>query len=157
MLACSCPCQCLPELCHAVLSQRKTVGLVGAMTSCFLSFCLFSCQIDHVRAERDVLAEVHNPYVVKLYYSFQVSAFFDTTCCSAPNWLNINSFKQDFSDGLCKFTGKWLCSRSFLYGYDLHAKQLCASHTTFQVTAHTTFQVTVVLPEHMLLFLADRH
>ena len=30
------------------------------------------CQIDHVRAERDVLAEVHNPYVVKLYYSFQV-------------------------------------------------------------------------------------
>ena len=29
-------------------------------------------QIDHVRAERDVLAEVHNPYVVKLYYSFQV-------------------------------------------------------------------------------------
>ena len=32
-------------------------------------------QIDHVRAERDVLAEVHNPYVVKLYYSFQASAF----------------------------------------------------------------------------------
>jgi len=30
-------------------------------------------QIDHVRAERDVLAEVHNPYVVKLYYSFQVT------------------------------------------------------------------------------------
>ena len=25
-----------------------------------------------MRAERDVLAEVHNPYVVKLYYSFQV-------------------------------------------------------------------------------------
>lgn len=37
----------------------------------FLSQCC-GCQIDHVRAERDVLAEVHNPYVVKLYYSFQV-------------------------------------------------------------------------------------
>jgi len=34
---------------------------------------LLGIQIDHVRAERDVLAEVHNPYVVKLYYSFQVT------------------------------------------------------------------------------------
>ena len=32
---------------------------------------MLALQIDHVRAERDVLAEVHNPYVVKLYYSFQ--------------------------------------------------------------------------------------
>ena len=29
-------------------------------------------QVDHVRAERNVLAEVHNPYIVKLLYSFQV-------------------------------------------------------------------------------------
>ena len=29
-------------------------------------------QVDHVKAERNVLAEVHNPYVVKLFYSFQV-------------------------------------------------------------------------------------
>ncbi len=28
-------------------------------------------QVDHVRAERNVLAEVHNPYIVKLLYSFQ--------------------------------------------------------------------------------------
>lgn len=27
--------------------------------------------MEHVRAERNVLAEVRNPYVVKLYYSFQ--------------------------------------------------------------------------------------
>lgn len=38
-------------------------------------------QIDHVRAERDVLAEVHNPYVVKLYYSFQVG--FNPSAASA--------------------------------------------------------------------------
>ena len=30
-------------------------------------------QVEHVKAERNVLAEVHNPYVVKLFYSFQVS------------------------------------------------------------------------------------
>lgn len=29
-------------------------------------------QVEHVKAERNVLAEVHNPYVVKLFYSFQV-------------------------------------------------------------------------------------
>lgn len=45
------------------------------------------CQIDHVRAERDVLAEVHNPYVVKLYYSFQVRQLhlFDRCCLQIPN------------------------------------------------------------------------
>ncbi len=44
-----------------------------------VNLTLFPCtQIDHVRAERDVLAEVHNPYVVKLYYSFQVRPAFHT-------------------------------------------------------------------------------
>eukprot|EP00983_Pelagomonas_calceolata_P096060 1158085-Pelagomonas_calceolata.AAC.14 len=28
-------------------------------------------KVEHVKAERNVLAEVHSPYVVKLYYSFQ--------------------------------------------------------------------------------------
>jgi hypothetical protein len=28
-------------------------------------------QVDHVKAERNVLAEVHNPHVVRLFYSFQ--------------------------------------------------------------------------------------
>lgn len=31
-------------------------------------------QIEHVRAERNLLSEVNSPCVVKLYYSFQVSA-----------------------------------------------------------------------------------
>jgi serine/threonine protein kinase len=29
-------------------------------------------QQEHVKAERNVLAEEHSPYIVKLYYSFQV-------------------------------------------------------------------------------------
>lgn len=36
-------------------------------------------QVDHVKAERNVLAEVHNPYVVKLFYSFQVG------CCGTAS------------------------------------------------------------------------
>ena len=51
---------------------QQIVLLLFAGMACFLSSHLAPCQIDHVRAERDVLAEVHNPYVVKLYYSFQV-------------------------------------------------------------------------------------
>lgn len=31
-------------------------------------------QVAHVKAERDILAEADNEWVVKLYYSFQVSA-----------------------------------------------------------------------------------
>lgn len=28
-------------------------------------------QVDHIRAERDILTESHNPWIVKLFYSFQ--------------------------------------------------------------------------------------
>jgi len=31
-------------------------------------------QVDHVKAERNLLAEVNNPSIVKLFYSFQVHA-----------------------------------------------------------------------------------
>ena len=31
--------------------------------------------MEHVKAERNVLAEVHSPYVVKLFYSFQDEDF----------------------------------------------------------------------------------
>ena len=42
------------------------------LCSCLSTNCHAHLQIDHVRAERNVLAEVHNPYVVRLFYSFQV-------------------------------------------------------------------------------------
>ena len=37
-------------------------------------------QVAHVKAERDILAEADNEWVVKLYYSFQVSR---TSKCNA--------------------------------------------------------------------------
>lgn len=53
------------------LCRQKTNGKVFAMKKLKKAEMVRRGQIDHVRAERDVLAEVHNPYVVKLYYSFQ--------------------------------------------------------------------------------------
>jgi len=35
-------------------------------------------QVAHVKAERDILAEADNEWVVKLYYSFQVGGYFFT-------------------------------------------------------------------------------
>jgi serine/threonine kinase 38 len=33
------------------------------------------CQVEHVKAERNLLAEVDSAYIVKLYYSFQDEEF----------------------------------------------------------------------------------
>lgn len=38
-------------------------------------FAARTTQVEHVKAERNVLAEVHSPYVVKLFYSFQDEDF----------------------------------------------------------------------------------
>ncbi len=40
-------------------------------------------QIDHVKAERDVLAGIHNPFIVRLYYSFQVGHSLEYAALSA--------------------------------------------------------------------------
>lgn len=42
-------------------------------------------QVEHVKAERNVLAEVQNPYIVKLYYSFQVGRGCLASMTSSPH------------------------------------------------------------------------
>ena len=37
--------------------------------------CLYTFQVEHVKAERNLLAEVDSAYIVKLYYSFQDDEF----------------------------------------------------------------------------------
>jgi serine/threonine protein kinase len=39
----------------------------------FVHIC--HCQVEHVKAERNLLAEVDSAYIVKLYYSFQDEEF----------------------------------------------------------------------------------
>lgn len=52
--------------------RERSTGKVYAMKKLKKSEMVRRGQIDHVKAERNVLAEVHNPYIVKLLYSFQV-------------------------------------------------------------------------------------
>ena len=53
--------------------ERKT-GMVMALKKLRKAEMVRRGQVDHVKAERNVLAEVHHPYIVRLYYSFQVGA-----------------------------------------------------------------------------------
>ncbi|KAG2449010.1 hypothetical protein HYH02_005764 [Chlamydomonas schloesseri] len=51
--------------------REKTTGKIMAMKKLKKVEMLKRGQVEHVKAERNVLAEVQNPYIVKLYYSFQ--------------------------------------------------------------------------------------
>eukprot|EP00201_Polytomella_parva_P023273 CAMPEP_0175045356 /NCGR_PEP_ID=MMETSP0052_2-20121109/4366_1 /TAXON_ID=51329 ORGANISM="Polytomella parva, Strain SAG 63-3" /NCGR_SAMPLE_ID=MMETSP0052_2 /ASSEMBLY_ACC=CAM_ASM_000194 /LENGTH=525 /DNA_ID=CAMNT_0016308855 /DNA_START=48 /DNA_END=1625 /DNA_ORIENTATION=+ len=51
--------------------KEKSSNKIMAMKKLKKSEMLLRGQVEHVKAERDVLAEVQNPFIVKLYYSFQ--------------------------------------------------------------------------------------
>jgi serine/threonine kinase 38 len=53
-----------------IVKERSSQKIM-AMKKLRKSEMLRRGQVEHVRAERNVLAEVHSPYVVKLFYSFQ--------------------------------------------------------------------------------------
>eukprot|EP00123_Amoebidium_parasiticum_P017428 comp23850_c0_seq1/m.41678 comp23850_c0_seq1/g.41678 ORF comp23850_c0_seq1/g.41678 comp23850_c0_seq1/m.41678 type:complete len:454 (-) comp23850_c0_seq1:207-1568(-) len=53
------------------LGQKVDTGHIYAMKILRKADMLLKDQLAHVRAERDILAEANNPWVVQLYYSFQ--------------------------------------------------------------------------------------
>ena len=46
--------------------------LISAMKSMLKDAMISKNQVGHIRAERDILTESENPWIVTLYYSFQV-------------------------------------------------------------------------------------
>merc|ERR1719357_1877833 len=53
------------------LVQKKDTGHVYAMKMLRKKDMMEKEQVAHVRAERDILVEAENPWVVKMFYSFQ--------------------------------------------------------------------------------------
>ncbi|XP_010540639.1 PREDICTED: serine/threonine-protein kinase 38-like [Tarenaya hassleriana] len=53
------------------ICREKSTGNVYAMKKLKKSEMLRRGQVEHVKAERNLLAEVDSPFIVKLYYSFQ--------------------------------------------------------------------------------------
>ncbi|KAL8611438.1 hypothetical protein ACOMHN_014493 [Nucella lapillus] len=56
---------------EVALCRKKDTGMLYAMKTLTKSDVLKRNQVAHVKAERDILAEADNEWVVKLYYSFQ--------------------------------------------------------------------------------------
>ena len=63
----------MPFVSQVRICREKASGKIFAIKKLNKAEMLKRGQVEHVKAERNVLAEVHNPYVVKLFYSFQVS------------------------------------------------------------------------------------
>ena len=59
------------------LVRELSTKRIFAMKSMIKEAMIMKNQVEHVHAERDVLATSSNPRVVTLHYSFQVSAFLD--------------------------------------------------------------------------------
>ena len=62
----------MPLVLQVRICREKASGKIFAIKKLNKAEMLKRGQVEHVKAERNVLAEVHNPYVVKLFYSFQV-------------------------------------------------------------------------------------
>ena len=57
-------------------------------------------QVAHVRAERDVLVEADHPWVVKMFYSFQVSHFMCSIISHICPGFVQGSFVTSFHDSI---------------------------------------------------------
>ena len=62
---------CVRARAQVWLCRERKTGKVVALKKLRKAEMVRRGQVDHVKAERNVLAEVHNPYIVRLYYSFQ--------------------------------------------------------------------------------------
>ncbi|GAM22967.1 hypothetical protein SAMD00019534_061420 [Acytostelium subglobosum LB1] len=58
------------------LARKKTTGDIYAIKRLKKADMIMKNQVDHVKVERNILAQTSNPYVVKMYYSFQTDEYF---------------------------------------------------------------------------------
>lgn len=66
--------------------NRTFSSQVYAMKSMLKNHMILKNQVTHVKAERDVMAEADDPWIVKLMYSFQVRVLyrkFSAALCSS--------------------------------------------------------------------------
>lgn len=69
---------------------------IYAMKSMLKEAMIMKNQVGHVRAERDILTESENPWIVMLYYTFQVITHL---LLFNNNLLNVHSGRKKFIHG----------------------------------------------------------
>jgi serine/threonine protein kinase len=68
------------EICRKVYLARKIrTGDIYAIKILDKKAMIHKNMVEHVRVERDIMANTHNPFVVKLYYAFQSEVSHNTT------------------------------------------------------------------------------
>ena len=77
------------------LVREKSTKRVFAMKSMIKEAMIMKNQVEHVHAERDVLASAENPRVVTLHYSFQVRQRSLYCCSESTHVANVSSLHQD--------------------------------------------------------------
>lgn len=93
ILFCFCLCAGLGAFGEVALVRKKDGSKLYAMKTLRKSDVLKRNQVAHVKAERDILAESDNDWVVKLYYSFQVSNINLTCLKSYLTFLHLYFFQ----------------------------------------------------------------
>ncbi|KAF6144003.1 hypothetical protein GIB67_017611 [Kingdonia uniflora] len=90
---------------EVMLCRSKSTGEYFALKKLKKSDMLTNGQVEHVRSERNVLAEVNNRYVVKLFYSFQDSAFLYLIMEYLPggDLMNLLVKEHVFSEDVSRF------------------------------------------------------
>ena len=77
------------------LVQKVDTGHVYAMKILRKTDMVAKEQLAHVRAERDILVEADHTWVVKMYYSFQVSIGY-ILGLFCPIWFGLVHFSSNF-------------------------------------------------------------
>ena len=87
------------------LVERKDTNKLYAMKTLQKKVVLKKNQVGHVKAERDILAEADNEWVVKLYYSFQdrQNLYFVMEYIPGGDLMNLLIRKEIFSELLARF------------------------------------------------------
>ena len=83
------------------LVRKRDSGVLFALKTLRKRDVLRRNQVAHVKAERDILAEADNEWVVKLYYSFQVTSCF--TLCVYCTRYNPHSSWFTASSSVCLY------------------------------------------------------
>mmetsp|Transcript_6975 Transcript_6975/g.12760 ORF Transcript_6975/g.12760 Transcript_6975/m.12760 type:complete len:483 (-) Transcript_6975:36-1484(-) len=89
------------------LCRIRHTGEIVAMKKMKKSDMISKKQVKHVKAERDVLAQAHNPWIVELYYSFQDENYLYLAMEYLPGGDLMNLFikRETLSEAEARFYG----------------------------------------------------
>jgi Protein kinase domain len=98
---------------EVVLARKKETGQYYAIKILIKSDVMERNQFAHVKAERDILAEAENEWVVKLFYSFQDSRnlYFVMEYVPGGDLMKVLQNKGQFDEPLARFyTAELVCA-----------------------------------------------